>query len=65
MATHKNRDDRGAEGVILTISDGQVFWDVYVFVFVSFTCCQCTEQIMSDSPCLPLLQSFMTRFTVE
>lgn len=31
-ATHKNGDDRGAQGVILTMSDGQVFWAVYAFV---------------------------------
>lgn len=39
----KNGDDRETQGVILTVSDGQVFWAVYVFV--SVTCCQHAEQI--------------------
>lgn len=38
IAAHKNVDDRGVQGVILTMSDGRVFWAVYV----SVTWCQHT-----------------------
>ena len=57
-ATHKNGDDSGVQGVTLTMSDGQVFWSVYVSV--SVTCCHHTGQTesMSDSPLVTITSKF-------
>lgn len=43
--TQKNGDDKMAQGVILTISDGPVIW----VLNVSVTCYQHAEQIVSDT----------------
>ena len=58
MVTHQNGDDSRVQGVILTMSDGQVFWAVYVSV--SVTCCQHIGQIetISDPPLVTITIKF-------